>query len=614
MKRILLNWLPPAKTFLPAPSMSVLKTVLSHNGYDCSVIYWNMLLDDVISEYLFGKRSDDIDEINALGIFYAYIAIKCNDRKCLIQQEAILRSIKPQYENLDDFDYQEHIVKCVNRLHKTIVTELHRNSIEECLFFGMYMSLFQWVPASVISQIIKEEFPMVYIAIGGIGNSKEAKAFMGSFNCFDIAMWGEGEQAILELARYLSSNKSSLMMSNHNPIPHSISRNLAGLISSDTKKNYWDLSEIPYLDYSDYFLQYKGDKSLVSIPIEGSRGCHWNKCKFCFLNQGYKYRKKSIAYILSEIKHYIETYRITSISFLDNDVIGNNLDEFDNLLDGLIKIKEDFPDFKIVIAEIVSKGISKNYIRKMHLAGFVHVQIGYESPSDSILAKINKKNTFASNLLFIKWANVYSIHVGGMNILRGLFDETDEDILEAIKNVHFLRFYKYEHNISSLAINDASRYYKEISEDELDADSYTDSIKEMLPNSYVSNEFSHSIYQYIRKYQNPMWKYFQIIDKYYADNLFTYNVYKIGESCMLYSEYCNSREICTIKFDINELEWKLLETCNEKVLTIGEIYNIFPEDKSTIDNSLAMLNKYGLVYYSPTHQECISIINPLNIL
>ena len=36
----------------------------------------------------------------------------------------------------------------------------------------------------------------------------------------------------------------------------------------------------------------------------------------------------------------------------------------------------------------------------MSLAGFSCVQIGYESPSDKLLAKIDKKNTFASNLLF----------------------------------------------------------------------------------------------------------------------------------------------------------------------------------------------------------------------
>lgn len=53
-----------------------------------------------------------------------------------------------------------------------------------------------------------------------------------------------------------------------------------------------------------------------------------------------------------------------------------------------------------------------------------------------------------------------------------------------MQNLHFMRFFhlgtKYKHEISSLAINNASRYYKNVNKSELDS-MYSDSVKEMLP-------------------------------------------------------------------------------------------------------------------------------------
>lgn len=283
--------------------------------------------------------------------------------------------------------------------------------------------------------------------------------------------------------------------------------------SNKTISKYPDLADCPIIDFSDYLNVYKGDKSSISFPIEKSRGCHWNKCKFCFLNQGYKYRIKSPSILSQEIIYLIQEYGIFSYSFLDNDVVGQNLLDFDELLNSLISIKEQYPDFTIHLAEIISRNLSSDYIKKMHLAGFEHVQIGYESPSDNILHKISKKNTFASNLLFIKWASEYKIRVGGMNIIRGLLDETIEDILEGIKNVYFLRFYKttrnYTHLISSLAISNMSRYYKELTDIDKNSGYYTDPIKEYLPPNHIAKEYEFCIFQQSRKFQDVNWNFFR---------------------------------------------------------------------------------------------------------
>lgn len=95
--------------------------------------------------------------------------------------------------------------------------------------------------------------------------------------------------------------------------------------------------------------------------------------------------------MITDIKCIINEYKAFSFHFLDNDVIGKDLDTFDKLLNMLIELKNEYPKFHIILAEIITKDINAGIIKKMALAGFTHVQIGYESPSAHLLKKIHKK-------------------------------------------------------------------------------------------------------------------------------------------------------------------------------------------------------------------------------
>lgn len=88
------------------------------------------------------------------------------------------------------------------------------------------------------------------------------------------------------------------------------------------------------------------------------------------MNQGYRYRVKSPEDIISEIRFLISKYNVFNFSFLDNDVIGNDYSRFHNLLTLLSGLKQDYPNFKINLAEIITRGISKTEVKEMALAGF----------------------------------------------------------------------------------------------------------------------------------------------------------------------------------------------------------------------------------------------------
>lgn len=347
-KQIVLNWLPPAKTYFPSPSMTVLKGALKKHGYECKIVYWNMLLEDIIRKYFLEIDPESLNDIDLLGIFFAAIALENKDEDALLKQILLLESLKPSYAEAS-FNFKSHIVDCVGQLNLRIQEIFDCHRFGDCLFCGFSMNLFQWVATSYIGRKLKELHPKTIQVIGGIGNSELAEVFLNSFPYFDVSLWGEGEESIVQLAQSLDLNGVICK----NIISHGFVRNVSGVIESTTGKHkFWPLAECSSCDFDDFFSVYKGNTEQVSIPIESSRGCHWNRCKFCFLNQGYCYRVKSVEDLCLEIECLIDKYGIFNFSFMDNDVIGRDHKVFDNMLSSLQVIKSKFPDFSIKLAEI----------------------------------------------------------------------------------------------------------------------------------------------------------------------------------------------------------------------------------------------------------------------
>jgi len=610
MNEVILNWLPPAVTAWPSPSMSILKTFLESHNTKTEILYWNTILDDILKDYLFIEQEPD-DELGFLSLFYAQIAMSSNDKSNILKQKIILQSIKPQYRNNDNDYFKKHIESFVLKLEKRIKKVLSETNFTNCLVFGMSMNLFQWIPASVIAKLLKEIHPNIKICIGGIGTKEAAIAYLKNFKEFDYAIWGEGEFPLLNLIDALK-NREDL-----DDIAHLVYRNNLNKIQITTNKKskYLDLNAHLPIDYSDFFNQTNINIEDRGIPIEGSRGCHWLKCKFCFLNDGYRYRTKEPETIVNEIRHIIKTYNIYKFQFLDNDVIGKDLVKFDELLDLLLQLKQEFPKFEIFLAEIITKGLNTYYIKKMSLAGFCSVQIGYESPSNSLLRKINKKNTFASNLLFIKWANTYNININGLNILRGLLEESEEDILESINNLHFLRFVltknHFQHNISQLAIGKSSRYYDEVIKSK-DYNNYNDTITEFLSEDIIREEDRDTLLFSTRNKQSLYWGFFEKTENYYLENKFEYTLVSIDNK-ITYKEYYNMTEVKTLEFNSSSSHWKILEACNEQVISPTELESKINDDIHSIRKDIAELVEEGLIYQSDNNMEIISVINTRNL-
>lgn len=621
--------MPPSMIEMPSPAMSVLKHFLVSNGYNVSIYYWNLKLLKLQKEFVWcASETLTTNDNNAQLLFNNYLAIKENDKVACAKIKATLIAIKPQYLDVDLCFFDRHMETFAHELDILIDHKIEELDLNNILYLGMSVNLYQWICGSIIAKKIKKTKPHLPIIIGGIGTKESAVSFLKNFEQFDIALWGEGEHNLLQLTKSLSQD--CIIREDLLKIPNLAYREGSKIIASEVINHSFEDLNSPHVlpDFDDYFEQIVDDNNKlvtnVNLFIEGSRSCHWRKCKFCYLNTGYKHRLRDTDIIEKQIRSLIEKYKVYQFSFLDNDIIANNWEHFSDLLDRLSSIKEDYPDFQIILAEIITKDITASFIRRMSMAGFIHVQIGYESASNSLLKKINKKNTFASNLLFIKYAYKYNILVGGANIICGLLEETHEDILEGIENLRSLRFFfehgKFRHTMSRLGVLNSSRYFKEV-ENKLSDFMLNDSVA-MLPENYIKKEalFDCTITEMIVPSEKSTWSRFTHVEGYYLRSDYKYKIFG-KENSFIYKEYCLGEPINELEIEYSSLEYLILKNANQSVLQFRELKRLitpFKEYENITDcelyHLLEELKKEGLIYTPNDYSEIVTIPDIENLL
>ena len=608
--------MPPFTIGSPSAALSILKAYLCKHGYKVKVIYWNILLYNLENEFTWNK-CQNVRGASTL-IYAAYLAVKTKNNSLYNEVKAALQTILPVMMNEKDF-FDEHIEKYATELDHFIDNYLDSIDFENILYFGFSVNMNQWILASVIAEKIKKRASNMPIVIGGINTSEISKLFLDHFNQFDIAIWGEGEIPLEELTCFLINSNDFSKLN----VERSYYRNNNTVKESFIKKHtFLDLSENEiYPDFNDFF-NYRNQMEITApidyLVIEGGRGCHWNRCRFCYINKGYKYRQKNVEKIDQEIKHLISTYGIFRFVFVDNDIIGRDINRFHLLLEKLMKINDEYNNFKIVGAEIITIDLSYKTIKKMAKAGFALIQIGFESASNFLLKKIDKKNTFATNLNTIKHCFEVGIHVGGANVLYNLLEETEEDIYETIENLRFFRFLMNEKNgfilrSIPLTVNSISKYYNDISGNEREYIPRLNLFHKAFINAFDEATQWHFL-EFSLKHKNAKWDYFDDMHYHYTKNNYEYKFIHENDK-IIYQEFLNKELTEHIDFDNNEPYISILDYCCDKPVSIHELYDLLTKnDKNCCEiddlkEKIDTLFYQGLLYRTPDYTEIVSIVN-----
>lgn len=279
---------------------------------------------------------------------------------------------------------------------------------------GLTTSLLQTFASLALAKQIKMFAPTASIVLGGasvlagLGHS-----ILQEFSFVDYVIQGEGEEPFRKLLRALAEG-------------HAIDVNTPGLITRDTAyhplllEHRWeapDLDALPWPDYDEYAQKADRYSIIWNIPVEGSRGCWWDRvantgnprdrCYFCNYSSG-TYRKKNALRLAREVDFLASRYQNVRFAFCDNAVRPQGVTE----LAGALKRRKQELCFFITLRA----NITPREILSLSEAGMVRCECGIEGLSNTFLKRINKGTAVIQNLQVLKtchelgiWNNTHLI-------------------------------------------------------------------------------------------------------------------------------------------------------------------------------------------------------------
>jgi anaerobic magnesium-protoporphyrin IX monomethyl ester cyclase len=256
----------------------------------------------------------------------------------------------------------------------------------------------------IISDLTKQVDPKILTVVGGPHVTTVPQGFLEEAKNVDLAVVGEGEYAMLEIAQYFEGKKQL------KDIKGIAYRQDGNVVVNQPRPFIENLDELPYpayhlVDMEQYLSNKKiGYRSFQdrAISMITSRGCPFNCC-FCavHLHMGQGFRAHSASYVLNHIQYVVDNFKVKNI-FFEDDNLTLDLKRFEDICDGIIerKIKIGWETPNGVRADC----LNLNLLRKMKQSGcnsvFVGVESGDQQILDNVICKsldLNRVVEFAKN-------------------------------------------------------------------------------------------------------------------------------------------------------------------------------------------------------------------------
>lgn len=318
-----------------------------------------------------------------------------------------------------------------------------------------------------VAGFIKKKLPNATIISGG-GLASAIPELLVEKTEVDIAVVGEGENTIVELVTSLGEKGDlydvhGIVWNNKNEI----TKNKPAILIED-------LDTIPFPDWeiaglSNYF-EYSGftHKGLNASSFRKradlltTRGCPYT-CTFCsnVYVRG-KLRRRSIGNIIDEIKQLKDRYKIDSLDFLDENFCFSK----QRVIEFCLKMINENIQLAWGTAARTDD-VDKELLKLMKEAGCVFILYGFESGSQSILDKMNKKVSVEK-----AWSAFVETEKAGIeargNLIIGHPGETIKSLNESLefqrKRMTFLKKHRYNSSqLTFLKDEHLEKYFSTVS-------------------------------------------------------------------------------------------------------------------------------------------------------
>lgn len=292
--------------------------------------------------------------------------------------------------------------------------------------------------------IVKKNAPKTPIICGGGIITNDAEYIFDILGA-DFCVIGEGEEVIVKLLDAIDANDSNF------DLVDNIGYRLNGK-AMFTKRNYSfpDINSRAFPDYEPFNFDLLLDNSELSfdrnlyryprpdnprvMPIVTARGCPFN-CSFCVHDDKTKYRTRSIANILEEIKVKYERYHFNVLIIVDELFAANKM-RLKEFCEGIIEGRRNHGwDFNWLFQTHANAALDKESLKMSKSAGCYFFSYGIESASPKVLQSMNKHSKPEQISEAIKLAQEVGIGFGG-NYIFGDPAETIETIEESLNFIH----------------------------------------------------------------------------------------------------------------------------------------------------------------------------------
>jgi len=306
-----------------------------------------------------------------------------------------------------------------------IIEEVERDKPD---VIGITSTTLEFCEAERIGMAIKSQYEAPII-IGGVHVSALPHTLP---ECFDVGVIGEGEQTLVELLKVYSELED---------FPENELKKISGIcfhrehevVLTKSRDLIEPLDAIPYpardlLKMEKFYLKpqlhFPGALGRGTSMIT-SRGCPY-RCVFCHSSRFWKtVRFHSPIYVVREIKHLINRYRVKCINIFD-DIFSLSKKRLEKIVQ-LVKEEGINEEVKFGIqtrADLINVEMCK-LLKEM---GVIYLGFGLESGSEKILHYLkNAMITVEDNRKAVKIAKQFDFHIGS-GFMIGNPNETIEDL------------------------------------------------------------------------------------------------------------------------------------------------------------------------------------------
>jgi anaerobic magnesium-protoporphyrin IX monomethyl ester cyclase len=290
---------------------------------------------------------------------------------------------------LEGEGYSCKVIDMESSLHsKEMLTKVLEK--EEAPIMGVSISTPAFGSALEAARTVKQCLPETIVICGGAHTTLRYEEVL-AHDEFDIAVRGEGENTIVDLANHILRGESHLKN-----IPGIAYWSENGLQTTSDRPFIEDLDVLPFparhlIDINQFV--YGG--SLIS-----GRGCQ-HKCIFCAAGplSGYRYRVRSPENVVEEMEEIHRAYGITDFVFVDDCLTA--FPERTRILCELIKDLDFSPTWT---CESRVNTVTPSLLKVMADSGCIRIQFGCESGSDTVLKSIKKGTTVRQIENAVFWA------------------------------------------------------------------------------------------------------------------------------------------------------------------------------------------------------------------